>query len=141
MSLRTDLIPVVDAGRQLAEDLGFRQRSVVVRVRTWDGGRIDSGDATDVDTELSPWPKVSEPPARLVADAPGQYEAGDVIVSKISATYEETDLNPLPTAAVEVIWIVTGLDNVAREYKIVGAPKNLSFGWTVQLRRRNRVRA
>ena len=141
MSLRTDLIPVVDAGRTLAQDLGFRQRSVTVRTREWSGGKIDSGTATDIDVTLSPWPKVSEPPARLVADAPGQYEAGDVIVSKISATYEEADLNPLPVAGTEIIWLVIGLDGVAREYKIVGAPKNLSFGWTVQLRRRNRVRA
>lgn len=139
-SLRVSLIPIVDAGRQLVSDLGFRQSIVTVRVRTWSGGRPGSGTAADVDTVLSPRPKVGEPPARLVHDAPGRYEAGDLIVSRISITYEETELMPNPSAGVEVIWLVTdAIDGRSREYKLVGVPSKLSFGYTAQLRRRNRA--
>lgn len=138
-NLRIDLIPVVDAGRQLVSDLGFRQQSVVVRTRVWSGGRPGSGSATDTDLTLSPRPKVGEPPARLIHDAPGRYEAGDVLVEKISVSYDEIDLMPVPVAGTEVIWVVTdAVDGRAREYKIVGVPAKLSFGYTVQLRRRNR---
>lgn len=138
-NLRTDLIPVVDAGRQLVAELGFRQRTITLRTRTWSGGRPGSGAATDVDVELTPRPKVAEPPAKLIYDAPGQYEAGDLIVSKISATLTEQDINPAPAAGVELIWLITdAVNGRAREYKLVGAPKNLAFGFTVQLRRRNR---
>lgn len=138
-NLRVDLIPVVDAGRQLVSDLGFRQRRVYLRTRTWDDGRVGKGGHTDADTELLPRPKVSEPPAKLIHDAPGLFEAGDIIVSKISATLDEQDINPLASAGVEVIWVVEdAVGGRLREYKMVGAPKNLAFGFTVQLRRMNR---
>lgn len=138
-NLRIDLIPVVDAGRTLVDSLGFRQRTVTLRVRTWAGGRPGSGSHTDVDTVLTPRPKVAEPPARMVHDAPGMYEAGDVIVSKISGSYDEQDINPAASDGVEVYWLVKdAVGGRIREYKIVGAPKNLSFGFTVQLRRTNR---
>lgn len=139
-NLRVSLIGVVDAGRQLTADLGFRQRTVILRTRTWNGGRVGAGSSSDVDVEILPRPKVAEPPARLVFDAPGQYESGDLIVSKISATLAEQDINPAAVAGVEVIWLVTdAVNGRAREYKLVGAPKNLAFGFTVQLRRRNRL--
>lgn len=138
-NLRIDLIPVVDAGRQLVDDLGFRQRSVTLRVRTWAGGRPGSGSHSDVDTVLTPRPKVAEPPARMIHDAPGRYEAGDIIVSKISGSYDEQDINPDVTGGVEVFWLVAdAVGGRVREYKIVGVPKNLAFGFTVQLRRTNR---
>ena len=139
-NLRTSLIPVIDDGRQLVAELGFRQRTVTLRTRTWSGGRPGSGTATDVDVELTPRPKVGEPPAKLIFDAPGKYEAGDLIVSKISITYAETDLMPVPVAGTETIWLITNAtDGRAREYKIVGVPAKASFGYTVQLRRRNRA--
>lgn len=76
----------------------------------------------------------------MVHDAPGMYEAGDIIVSKISGSYDEQDINPAASDGVEVYWLVKdAVGGRIREYKIVGAPKNLSFGFTVQLRRTNRL--
>lgn len=140
MSLRTDLIPVVDAGRTLVSDLGFRQHIVTIRVRDW-SGRIGApgGTYTDTDTVLAPRPKVSEPPARMVFDAPGRYEAGDLYVTKVSRTYTEAQLSPPPASSVEVLYIVSDIDGTDREYKLVGAPSMLSFGWRLHLRRRNRA--
>jgi len=134
VSLVEDLRPVVDAGRQLAQDLGLRGRSVTVRVRTWSGGRIGSGTASDVDTLLVPAPKVVEPPARLVGDAPGMYESGDLIVTKIARdTYTESTFTPSKIAGVEVIFLVD-----TRQYRIVGAPSDKNFEWALLLRRMDR---
>lgn len=143
MSLRTDLLPVVDAGRALADALGFRQRLVTVRTRTWTSGVVGRGPTTDDDLVLDPVPKVAEPPARLIFAAPGQYEQGDVIVSRISGSYDESAIHPAPSAGVEVYWLIEDRvgDGGVREYVAVAAPKNLSFGYTIQLRRRNRPRA
>lgn len=133
-TLREDLVPVVDAGRQLVDTLGFRLRPVIVRTRTWSGGRVGSGTATNADVTLTPRPKVAEPPARVLSESGGRWEAGDLQVTRVSATYDEADLAPAVTAGVEVVYLVDG-----REYAIVGAPARRSFGWDLQLRRRTRA--
>ena len=140
MSLVTDLRPVVNAGRQLAADLGLRTRAVVIRTRTWSGGKMGSGTATDSDVTITPPPVVSEPPARLVGDAVGMYEAGDVIVTRIARdTYDEADLMPVVSAGVEVLYLVSDPDTgVARQYRLVGAPVNKNFAWGLTLRRMDR---
>lgn len=138
MSLRSELVSVVDAGRQLAADLGLRQRSVIVRTRTWSGGRPGSGTTTDVDVTLTPPPKVAEPPSRLVGDTVGMYESGDLIVSRISRTVAETALQEPTTAGQERIWLVANLadaDPTPRQYRLVAAPTLRNFGWEVTLRR------
>ena len=140
MSLVTDLRPVVNAGRQLAADLGLRSSSVTIRTRVWSGSKLGSGTATDTDVVITPPPKCSEPPARLVGDTVGSYEAGDIIVTKIARdTYAEADLLPPVDAGTEIIYLVTDLEaGDTRQYRIVGAPSNLNFGWTILLRRMSR---
>ena len=140
MSLVSDLLPVVNAGRQLAADLGLRTRAVVVRTRTWSGGKVGSGTASDADVTLTPPPVVSEPPARLVGDAVGMYEAGDIIVTKIARdTYTEAQLMPAVSAGVEVLYLVSDPDTgVVRQYRLVGAPTNVNFAWGLTLRRLDR---
>lgn len=136
MSLRSDLIPVVDDTRELIADLGFRLETFVVRVRTWSGAEVGRGTATDVDVTLTPPPKWKDVPTRLVFDSPGIYEAGDKLVSKISATYTESDLNPTLTGVQELIWLVNG-----EEWRPVARPEPKAFEWRVTLRRKNRKRA
>jgi hypothetical protein len=131
VSLRDDLIPVVDDGRQLAADLGFRVRSVSTRLRVWSGGAAGRGTAEDTDAEILPPPKVREPPARLVSETGGRFEEGDVIVSKISATYEESDLTG-GALATGSEWFVL-IDD--RPYRVVGAPTQKPFGWELLCRR------
>lgn len=142
MSLRSDMVTVVDAGRQLAADLGLRQRSVGIRTRTWTGTPGKTGSTyVDVDVTLSPPPKVSEPPARLVGDSIGQYEAGDLIVTRISRTVAESAMADPNTAGVERIWLIANDaddDSTPRMYRIKAAPRLKNFGWEVTLGRMNR---
>ena len=107
MSLRTDLVGVVNEGRQLVSDLGFRQFAVAVVTRTWSGGRTGAGTVTETSLEITPRPKVSEPPARLVFHAPGRFEAGDVFADRVAITYTEAQLLHPATAGVERVYVVT----------------------------------
>lgn len=131
MTLRDDLQPTVDEMRTLIGTLGLRPRTVKTRKVTWDGGKPGSGTATNVEVTLSPTPKVREPPARLVFDAPGKYESGDILVSRITRDYDEDDLTG-GTLAAGVEWFFVVDD---RLYRLVGAPELKTFEWRVQLRR------
>ncbi len=131
MSLRDDLQPVVDEMRDLVAELGLRPRTVKTRLVTWSGAKVGLGTATNTDTTLTPTPKVREPAARLVFDAPGKYESGDIVVSKITRDYTEAQLTGgAMSATTEWMWVVDD-----RLYRVVGAPELLTFGWRVQLRR------
>lgn len=104
MTLAADLIPVVDSARTLIQGLGFRVRSVVVRTTTRAGtGVLAVGTETHSDVTLTPRPRVR----RMLQNesrAGGLYEAGDLVVDRISATYSEAQLDP----SGNVVWLIDG---------------------------------
>lgn len=131
MTLRDDLIPVVDEARGMVAELGLRLHTVVVRVRTWDGGVPGRGMSTNVDTTLEPTPRVRPPSVRRRVAEPGRYEDGDQTVDRISATYTAAELDGSPLAAgQECLWLIDG-----EPHRVVGKPDERLFGWEVQLRR------
>lgn len=134
MTLRDDLIPVVDGTRTLVSSLGLRLVVVKTVTRTWSGGAPGRGTATDVEVTLTPAPKVRPPSPHQVETAQGRYEEGDQLVTKISATYTEAQLDGGSIgAAVEFFWTLDG-----EPYRLVGL-EELPFEWRAQLRRmRNR---
>lgn len=137
MTLRDDLVPVVDETRAIVDELGFRPYIVVVRTRTWSGSEPGRGSVTNSDLTLSPKPKVADVPERLVHGSAGKYESGDRIVSRISATYTRAQLDGGAIAAnKEVVWLIDGV-----EYMLVGEPEERPLEWRVTVRRRNRKRA
>jgi hypothetical protein len=141
MTLRDDLIPVVDDAMGLIDELGFRSYQVSTRTRTWSGGQNGSGTPTDVDVHISPTPKVSEVPERVVFDAPGKYESGDRTVSQISASYTREHLDGGTLAAgTEFFWLLDDGSTVA-EYAVVGVAEKRPLEWRLTLRRRNRKRS
>lgn len=135
MTLRDDLIPVLDDVRALVDDLGLRQFTVQTRHRSWSGGELGRGTATDTDTEITPPPKVKLPGPRHQFAEPGVYEAGDLLLSKISATYDEDDLtgglfSGGLSSTEEFFWLVNG-----DTYRVVRKPEQRNFEWRVHLRR------
>ena len=131
-TLRDDLIPVIDEGRQLAADLGLRQQSVVVLTRVWTSGTIGKGGYTDGDLVLSPVPKVKRLPLRVVMGSGGTYKEGDRLVIKISATYSAEQLGAGELAAgTQVLWLIDG-----EEHTLVGTPEEKNFEWRCVVRRR-----
>lgn len=125
MSLRTDLIPAVDAARGILDDLGLRPRTVVLRVTTWSGDAPGRGTPTHVDTAITPTPKVESAP-RWKVEAPGAMEAGEITVGKISPTYSEATLR------AATVWRVDGQD-----YRLVGLEEK-NFEWRATLVRMSR---
>jgi hypothetical protein len=123
MALRDDLLPVVDAGRELAEDLGLRQRVVKTRLRVWSGGVVGRGTATDTDTTISPAPKVREPPARFVHETAGRFQEGDLQITKISASIDDDDLTGGTLAAGREWFILVD----GEPYRVVGRPEIRNF--------------
>lgn len=103
MTLRDDLIPVVDEIRGIHDELGLRVRSaVIVRSTTVSGTGLASATSTS-DRTLSPTPRV-----RLVTgrnpQPDGLYRAGNIIVDQISASYTRTQLDPGGAS----VWIIDG---------------------------------
>lgn len=109
-TFRECMISMADKIRQkvLVDSTQKRVHRVYVRTRTWSGTRIGAGTATDSDLELVPRPKVRVPEPRATTAPPGQFEVGDLVVSKISATYSRQQLGdrdkPIPLN-VEVFWV------------------------------------
>jgi hypothetical protein len=130
MTLRDDLIPVIDETRDLVEDLGLRLHVVKTRRRSWSGGEPGSGTPTDTDTTLTPAPKVSEPSPGVVAAAPGRYEQGDLFISKVSATYTQDELDGGTIGGDEEWWILVDDE----PYRVVAATER-AFEWRLHVRK------
>lgn len=132
MALRDELIDLVDDVRDEVIDgeVGLRLDSVVIRKRTWDGAEPGDGTPTDVDMELTPKPKVSRPPPKLIASSGGVYVEGDLWVRRISATYTRAELTGEPSGTSEVFWLING-----DPYRVVGEPDERFLEWRVHLRR------
>lgn len=128
MTLAADLIPVVDSARTLVQGLGFRVRAVVVRTTTRAGtGILAVGTETHTDVTLAPRPRVR----RMLQNesrAGGLYEAGDLIVDRISATYTLEQLDP----SGNVVWLVDG-----DPCKLIGLERK-PMEWVAVVRRTDR---
>ncbi len=136
MSLRDDLIPLVDSIRTSVVDeiAGLRLHTVTIRYVSWTSGTPGRGDKVDHDHDLEPVPKVEDPSPKMTFGQPGVFEEGDRIASRISATYDKADLyDASPATGTETFWLIDG-----EEYKVVGEPQEGYLGWEVQLRRRRR---
>lgn len=117
-TFRDCMIEIADDVRQdiLVDCFERRLHRILVRTRTWSGTQTGQGTATDVDLELTPRPKVRIPEPRATTNEGGEYERGDLVVSKISATYSRQELGDIDDSAladnVEIFWVkVDDLDN------------------------------
>lgn len=136
MSLRTDLIPCIDDARQVIEDLDLRVHLVVIRTRTWDGPQRGEGAKSDADLTISPRPLVSYPSPRLIAARPGKFEKGDRVVSKITRTLAESDMDDSGLSGVQERFVLINGD----EFRVVGRVEVHNFEYKLQVRRmRKRV--
>lgn len=143
MSLRDDLLPVVDSLRQLPNTLGVSRYAVTIRRRSWSGGAPGLGNATDTDTVLTPSPNVRVLTSKEVADSGGTYREGDFRVFGItpaysgstSGGYTPAQLDPRPNGPQEdVCYLLTGDDGIAREAQLVKLMTDKPFGYELVLR-------
>ncbi len=104
-TLREDVLPIVDAGRQIIADLGFRVFTTEIVTRTWSGGKVNAGTPTDSAEEILPRPKVVEKEGGkklLIGPITPAYITGP------GGGYEPGDLRPADVGGVQTFWRVTG---------------------------------
>lgn len=115
-TLRDQLLPLLSQVRQLPADLGFRPYTVVLRVRTWAGGRVGlpvGSSPSHTDTTLPSGTRVRQMSQREVDGSGGRYQTGDFVVSGITPSFTgggftPADLQVVPTAAQDVVYLLTG---------------------------------
>jgi hypothetical protein len=118
MSLRDDLLPVVDEARKITQDLGQRTTSLTVRTRTWSGTRPGDGIPTDVDLVIPARYSIKElsPSAvnQLVSNSGGSYGPGRYVKLWVTPAfngggYTQEQLSPDNSADnVEIIYVLAG---------------------------------
>jgi hypothetical protein len=143
MSLRTQLLPAVEAARKLTGPsfADVRVNQLTIRKRTWSGSRIALGDPTDEDLVLPPHYPIRYMTAQEIFSAGGLYETGDVLVDHITPSdgagtgYTLEQLRPVVEANnVDVIYILTGTH--AGEYRCIDVRTYRAFTSQLVLRRR-----
>lgn len=114
---------------------------MIVRTRTWSGGRVDSGTSTDVDLALGAYYPIRYIAAHEVNSSAGQYEMGDVLVNHITPSngagvgYTPEQLKPqVLTNGVEIIYVIVG--EHAGDYALVDLRTYRPFTYQMVLRRR-----
>jgi hypothetical protein len=101
VSLKDDVLPIIRDGWALVSTLGFAPYTVVVRTRTWSGGKVKLGTSTDSDLTLS-----SAQVKELGGDR--ELEVYAITPSHSGGGYTPAQLNPTTTAGVEYYYVVTG---------------------------------
>jgi hypothetical protein len=148
VSLRDDLLPVVNDGRQIIDDLGFRTHTVTVRTRTWAGARPGlptPTSYTDSVLALTPAPRVRQVSSQEVAQSGGFLSTGDVRIDRITPQYagggytpDQLDPSLGGTAAnVEVVYRLTG--PLAADYTIKSANYDRALGYSLIVTRSART--
>jgi hypothetical protein len=105
VTLRDDVLPIVEAGRQIIDDLGFRVFTVEILTRTWSGGKVGAGTCSDTTETISPNPKVVEKEGGkklLIGPITPEYTTGS------GGGYAPSDLRPADATGVQVKFRVTG---------------------------------
>jgi hypothetical protein len=143
-TVRDRVLAKIDKGRQVVDALGLRRFSVAIRRRTWSGGALGLGTATNVDVVLSPKPRCRQPSARDVASSGGTFEEGDYIIDRITPAYtvggtggytpDQLQIVPA-SAAEEVLILVTG-DDGGHECTLVTQHFDAAFGYELHARPR-----
>lgn len=154
MTLRTDLLPVIESLRAIPGALGFRPyTSVTLRTRTWSGAEPGDGTATDVTLALTTGGqpvKVRQISSREVAASAGRYTEADFVVGPLTpqhdapgggtAGYTPAQLNPSSSARnVERHVVLIGPGETSSEWIIVGEMLDRALRYMLTIRRTERV--
>jgi len=142
MSLRTDLLPVVDLLRGLTgpDVLDIRTAQLTIRTRTWSGTEVGEGTPTDSDLVLPKNYRVDSLTTKEIASSGGRFSDDAVKVGPITPAfdgggYTPEMLNPGATADnVEVIHILTG--QVNGNFRLASLLTERPFSYIMVLNRR-----
>jgi hypothetical protein len=126
VTLRDDLLPVVDTARTFIDSLGLRTTRVILRRKTWSANEVGLGDRVDTDLELEPRPKVREA-------GPGRVTVGPITPSYPGGGYTIAQLAPFLGEDEDSIWILVDDDGTERPYRWAGMDDKRAFRIMVTL--------
>lgn len=150
MTLRSGLLPALDAIRGIPDALGLRLYTVSIRVRTWSGTRpgVDSSTPSDADKYFyvdagTHRPHVVQVTQRDIIASGGVYQDQDVKVGPITPPYtgggvDITAFDPAMTSSpVEVFFLISGPGMAAGGswYRKVGQDVSRPLSYFFTLRR------
>ncbi len=127
---------IADRLRPLAADI--RTVTVSVRTRTWSGGRVGNGTASNVDVALPTYLKVEQLSSKEVASSGGRYRDGAVRIGPITPRYTAlgttggftvAQLRPTVTSAQEVVYLLAG--DIAGEFALAELDTSKPLSWFV----------
>lgn len=144
--LLDDLVELVD---DLREDLmvgfGLRQFRMYTILRSWDGEGIGDGDYVDVETEITPRPKINPYQDNITnrLEPCGLMESGMVLVSEVSLSYTEAELTGGDLGFGQE-WFLRltdgeGQEIISRDFEMMSPPfpdREEDIGWKLRLKRR-----
>ena len=144
-NLVDELVAVADSLRDgLHPEFGVRQFRVYTVLRTYASGSTGDGSFTDVETQLTPQPKVQPYHERILyeLDRCGVDEAGFVLLREISLTYTVAELIG-PSMASGQEWLIKITDahgqGIADQYFVVSRKpypdREKDIGWWMELER------
>lgn len=125
MTLRDEVLPIIDAARSLIQDFGLRQTRVFRRNGQWDGGEIHLGNLTNTDTEILPRPKVEDTGRGLkVSKVTPSYGAGG---------FTPEQLRPSESVGLDHHYLVIKPDGTGRPYFLAECNFTKNFGYELAL--------
>lgn len=132
-TLRDSLLPVFqNVARQIPAALGLRTNVVKLRTRTWTGGadgpEVNVGTYTDVDTTVTPAPKLTyRADGKLDTVVTPAFAGGGYTPEQINPT--QADLG----AGVEHFWVIVSPDGAERLYRVAAFNQRRAFGYYLTL--------
>jgi hypothetical protein len=123
-----DNLPTLNDGRQLLVDFGLRKYRVFVRVRTYAGGEVRLGAHADVDTEITPRPKVVE----FVNST--ELRVSGITPDFAVGGYTLADLNPTALVDAEVLYVVRNAEGNDSIFELYDIDSSGVFGVELKLR-------
>lgn len=159
-TLRDALLPVADLGGKLAQQFGLSRFTVTIRRRSWSGGQVGEGTATDSDIALTPPPRVRDITSRDATLTEAEYRAlnSDVLVGQLyridqitprytnpdgsigGYTPEQLRLSP-NQSAYDGLVVLVGDDGYMRECEQVLFSQNAPFAYSMIVKEYDRPRA
>lgn len=151
MTLREDLLPLVDACRQITEDLDQRTTGLTIRTRTWTSGFVgktsDPPAVSFTDSDVV-FPKryhikvlSPEKAQQIVAASAGRLDPGQYVKLWVTPTFDggghsQAELMPQGSQGVEILYVLSGVGMNAN-YTLATFNNDRPYRYELILRRRN----
>jgi hypothetical protein len=84
MSLKSDLLQIIDPILGIRDELGLTLKSVYLVTRTWSGSEPGDGTFVERKTKIAPSPGIVEFKMDLRLKEGGEVQAGDIMLKSIS---------------------------------------------------------